>query len=107
MNCIYCQQIADKVSTINSIEGQETAYHCERCRSWQHYLDGILYKGAVFIRCHDKEFVFFTYLQPQTSEVCWWDPAADKFKDVFTLNHIPDWTPTNLVTKIERLLIFS
>lgn len=109
MNCIYCFQPIEDVSISNQITGQTIVYLCNECQSYQHYFNNKLSRADILTKCNKGAFYYMADFNSQTSAI--YNIIRDDNKTgwpiVFTLNHIPNWTPTNLAKKIERLLIFS
>jgi hypothetical protein len=108
MNCYFCQQpmFGKVIETANSYVATWSVYHCPPCAAryeYSHEMDDVveysfLYKDlSVDFYPGDRSPKFAVYSRP----------TLDSFyKEIFSLDFIPDLTPSNFSKRYKTLLTF-
>jgi hypothetical protein len=110
MNCQYCNNSTVLVGQTNLQLGEiEYHYACRTCQAYFHYRNDQLRRIIIYvITANNKlQFCYDADLINKTAIIYGWTDSIEKAKPVFTLDHIPNWTPANLADKINNLIIFS
>lgn len=107
MKCIYCNKICQEVGkTTEYGGGTEYHYSCADCNSYFKYWNDHLEHSAIYFILNGQSY-FIQNRYAENKTFVYTVMSAAKIKEVFSLNHIPNWSPTNVAIKVKGLIAFS